>query len=93
MIKSFDEFLIAEKRFTEVDPENIPYDSAKPKDTIQVEYDKGRGVMTDYYIARGSNEWMKSGVAPNTPINKGNIIKEIKDLQVNKELVSVKINF
>lgn len=93
MIKSFDEFLIIEKRFVEIDPENIPYDRAKPKDTIQVEYDLGRGVMTDYYIARGSNEWMKSGVSPNTTINKGNIINEIKNKQADKTLISVKINF
>ena len=93
MIKSFDEFLITEKRFIEIDPEQIPYDKARPKDTIQVEYDLGNGIMTDYYIARGSNEWMKSGIAPNTTINKGNIIKEIKDKQVDKSLVSVKINF
>lgn len=93
MIKSFDEFLITEKRFVEIEPENIPYDNAKPKDAIQVEYDLGRGVMTDYYIARGSNEWMKSGVSPNTTINKGNIINEIKNKQADKTLVSVKINF
>lgn len=93
MIKSFDEFLITEKRFVEIDPEQIPYDNAKPKDTIQVEYDLGRGVMTDYYIARGSNEWMKSGVSPNTTINKGNIINEIKNKQADKTLISVKINF
>jgi hypothetical protein len=93
MIKSFDEFLITEKRFVEIDPEQIPYDSAKPKDTIQVEYDLGRGVMTDYYIARGSNEWVKSGIAPNTTINKCNIINEIKNKQADKTLISVKINF
>ncbi|WP_296865275.1 hypothetical protein [uncultured Methanobrevibacter sp.] len=93
MIKTFDEFLITEKKWTEIEPENIPYDRARPKDAIMVEYDLGRGVMIDYYIARGSNEWMKSGIHPNTTINKGNIIKEIKDRQINKELVSIKINF
>jgi len=84
----------ARTKWNDVKLEDIPFDQARAKDTIMVEYNyKGRGIVTDYYTARGSNEWMKSGVSTNTTVNKGNIISDIKAKQDDKTLVAIRVNF